>query len=259
MPNFSLLIVGSFVLGLRHGVDWDHIAAISDIVGANSADSRQTKLKALWLATSYSAGHGCVVVVLGIAAICFSSILPIWIDGVMGRVVGLTLIFLGVWVLATLFRSLSSGKPLKPQSRLQLVLSAFDLISKRLKMIPSKGGRGEDKGQMPSGVATAFGIGSIHGIGAETGSQVLLLVSAGSVGDHFINWGVAMLFSFVAGLLVSNTMLALSLIFGFTTARFRTPMFAAMSVLTGFFSIAVGAVFVLGHDAALPDLQKIIP
>lgn len=24
----------AFVLGLRHGIDWDHIAAITDIVGA---------------------------------------------------------------------------------------------------------------------------------------------------------------------------------------------------------------------------------
>ncbi len=34
----SLIILGNaLVLGVRHGIDWDHIAAIADIVGTANA------------------------------------------------------------------------------------------------------------------------------------------------------------------------------------------------------------------------------
>ncbi len=256
MADFSLLIVGTFVLGLRHGVDWDHIAAISDIVGASSTDSKQSKLKSLFLTTCYSVGHGLVVVALGIAAICFGAILPSWIDGVMERVVGLTLVFLGLWVLYSLVRHLVDGKQFEPKSRIQLVLSAVNSFVKRSNKFNTDIEAGEKKTRLPYDSATTFGIGTIHGIGAETGSQVLLLVSAGDAGSSL---GIPMLFAFVTGLVVSNTILAISLMVGFRSAKIRTPALAIMSALAGTFSIAVGSVFLFGQDAALPDLQKIVP
>ena len=50
-------------LGLRHGIDWDHIAAISDLTG-----SSETRRQGWWLSLWYALGHAAAVFVLGIFA-----------------------------------------------------------------------------------------------------------------------------------------------------------------------------------------------
>ena len=56
------------------------------------------------------------------------------------------------------------------------------------------------------GPRSAFGVGVIHGIGAETGTQVLLIASIG--GADASGLGGAMMMAFVAGLRISNTAIA---------------------------------------------------
>lgn len=87
------LILTTYVFGLRHGMDWDHIAAITDITSSQD-DSRRS----MFFSTLYALGHALVVFVLGVAAIEFSSRLPDSVDAVMERFVGVTLILLGVYV-----------------------------------------------------------------------------------------------------------------------------------------------------------------
>ncbi len=50
------LIVSSLLLGLRHGVDWDHIAAITDIAATQDSPRRGFALGIV-----YAFGHGLVV------------------------------------------------------------------------------------------------------------------------------------------------------------------------------------------------------
>ena len=61
--DFALLI-SAFGFGIRHGFDWDHIAAISDI-----ATSEKNPKKAFSLSTAYAFGHAAVVVLLGVGII----------------------------------------------------------------------------------------------------------------------------------------------------------------------------------------------
>src|SRR5688500_3175363 len=84
----------AFVYGLRHGFDLDHLAAITDITGAQS-----DKRRSLFLATIYALGHAAVVVILGVVAIAAGAYLPPAVDAVMGRVIGLTLVVLGAYLL----------------------------------------------------------------------------------------------------------------------------------------------------------------
>ena len=51
----------AFVLGARHGLDWDHLTAIADLVGPTEGRRRSFAL-ALW----YCVGHGSVILLLGI-------------------------------------------------------------------------------------------------------------------------------------------------------------------------------------------------
>src|SRR6202043_4059849 len=97
-PNsLQLALLSAAILGFRHGFDYDHIAAISDITSVQSDRSRGMKLGLL-----YALGHAAMVAVLGSAVIIFQLSLPHSIDRVAERLVGLTLLILGVYVLGSL-------------------------------------------------------------------------------------------------------------------------------------------------------------
>jgi hypothetical protein len=67
------------------------------------------QLEAIRLGTLYALGHGAVVIALGIAALSFGALLPEWLDPIMGRIVGLTLVGLGAWVLYSVVRYARGG------------------------------------------------------------------------------------------------------------------------------------------------------
>ena len=109
------LFLTALSLGIRHGIDWDHIAAITDLTSA--AENRR---HGLVLSLLYALGHAGAVLVLGTAAIVFGSSIPESVDAWMGRLVGATLVALGVWVLVQLVRH---GREFRLRSRWMLVLS----------------------------------------------------------------------------------------------------------------------------------------
>ncbi len=108
------LLTTALVLGLRHGVDWDHIAAIADLSGTATDRRRGFRLSLL-----YALGHAFVVFALGCLAIVAGTAIPDGLDRWMGRIVGLTLIWLGIWVIVELVRH---GRDFRLRSRWMLVL-----------------------------------------------------------------------------------------------------------------------------------------
>ena len=59
----------------------------------------------------------------------------------------------------------------------------------------------------------------------------------------------------LVGVLVSNTIVIVVTATGFVSSQVRRPLYIAIGVVAGIFSIAVGTLFLLGTEAALPDLQ----
>ena len=108
------LLLTSFTLGLRHGVDWDHIAAIADLSG--TAENRR---RGFVLSMLYAVGHGAVVFALGTIAIAFGLAIPDGLDEWMGKIVGITLIALGAWILVELIRK---GRNFRLRSRWMLMI-----------------------------------------------------------------------------------------------------------------------------------------
>jgi high-affinity nickel-transport protein len=104
------------------------------------------------------------------------------------------------------------------------------------------------------GTKTAFGIGIIHGIGAETGSQALL---AGAAGATTPQSGSLMLLMFALGLVMSNSLIALFSLAGFVSSSTKRNVYV-VGVLVGVFSLVVGVLFLVGHGADLPDLQGVL-
>src|SRR6266700_6945244 len=80
------LLVAAFWFGFRHGIDWDHIAAITDITS-----SQEERRQSILFGTLYALGHALVVFTLGMLAILIGEKLPAGVDKVMTRIVGVTL------------------------------------------------------------------------------------------------------------------------------------------------------------------------
>lgn len=240
----ALLILSALVFGLRHGIDWDHIAAITDITG-----SQETVRESLWLGTVYALGHGTVVTTLGVLAVLAGTFLPSWIDGVMERVVGVTLIILGIYVVYSL---LTDREHFRLRSRWMLI---FDGAEKGYRWLMSQVTKTNvEQPVQPRNyvVKTAYLVGVIHGVGAETPTQVLLFIAAAGVAGRQL--GVLLVLTFLAGLLISNSIVTTLSTFGFLQARKSTPMLMTLGTVAAVFSLTVGTIFVFGQGGVLPAI-----
>ena len=300
------LITTALVLGIRHGFDWDHLAAITDVTSTTAtADAAELEheaihehtaehdvahehehggreeivahdapldaaehphrhdppaprflteqRRALLLGSMYALGHASVVALLGTLALLFGAVLPDWVDDVMGPVVGATLLFLGVWVFVSLYQYARHGREFRLRSRWMLVFDSARYAWRRFQA-RLHGHEHVDPMEMSSyGVRTAYGVGLIHGIGAETGTQVLLIAAIGGASSQGL--GFPMMVAFIVGLLISNSIVVLLTATGFIASRFRQRLYVVIGVVAGTFSIVIGTVFLLGLDATLPSLE----
>ncbi|MCC6960589.1 MAG: hypothetical protein IT301_12145 [Dehalococcoidia bacterium] len=293
----AAILGGAFALGLRHGVDWDHIAAITDITSTTSTPpepelvalshepgvlltdesqhglattaglpipaptqpvSRHVVQKVpLVLGTLYAAGHGTMVVVLGLAAILFEGILPAWIDPVMERVVGVTLLLLAGFLFYSLYRHFRGTGEFHLRSRWMLVFDAVGRTTHRLRHAVGGGQHPHEPDPTRQyGAGTAYGIGLIHGIGAETGTQVLIIGTA--VGADSKPMGIAALLVFVVGLLVSNSVVTLATAAGFVSAGRQRAIYVAVGIIAAIFSLVLGLVFLFEAGGQLPNLDRFV-
>ncbi|HEU0074690.1 MAG TPA: hypothetical protein VFS30_11855 [Dehalococcoidia bacterium] len=310
----------ALALGIRHGIDWDHIAAITDITSTTAAidDEDESWLigepgvmltdeshhsthshthedegaplvaagaplpsatpgsatatltrplsgvrvltaslppsqkQALWLGSLYAIGHGAVVVVLGVIAILAAEVLPDWIDPIMEKLVGATLLFLAVYLFYSVYRYYRGGGQFHMRSRWMLVFAG---VSNAWHWMRSHVGQHEHVHVEPQNYSsrTALGIGVIHGIGAETGTQALIIATA--VGATSQGVAISALFVFVAGLLVSNTVITVTSTFGFVSTRRRQTIYVMAGLVAAVFSLVLGFVFLTASTGILPDLD----
>ncbi len=273
MQGFGLgVLIAGFWFGVRHGIDWDHIAAITDITS-----SQDEQRRSLLFGTIYALGHALVVFVLGCAAILLGERLPAGVDTVMTRIVGATLVVLGVYVLVSLVRH---GRDFRLRSRWMLIFSgvrrSVRWVKDRRPVTSTVGAQAAtdldaamwhhghhghpghhhhhrpepDDTFMNYGKPTAFGVGMIHGIGAETPTQVLIFLAAAGAGGRTA--GIAVLIAFIIGLLASNSVITLGSAFGFLKASRNFTLYATVAVVTAVFSLLIGTLFLLGKGAVLP-------
>ena len=102
------------------------------------------------------------------------------------------------------------------------------------------------------GRATAFVVGMIHGIGAETPTQVLIFLAAAGAGGFGV--GLMALGMFIFGLLTSNSVITLGSTFGYLRASKNFAIYATVALLTGTFSLVIGTIFLLGRTTLLPAI-----
>jgi high-affinity nickel-transport protein len=301
------VLATGFVLGIRHGIDWDHIAAITDITSttaaagiaeaAHEAQHRSVsgphhghggateirahdagpgaatlapaitfrrrgifgaeQFEAIRLGTLYALGHGAVVIALGIAALSFGALLPEWLDPIMSRIVGLTLIGLGAWVLYSVVRYARDGESFRLRSRWMLVFDGARYSWRRLQARLHGHEHTEPLEMSSYGPRTAIGVGMIHGIGAETGTQVLLIAAVGGAASSGL--GLPMLLAFVLGLLISNFGIVVLTSVGFVASQTRDRIYVVVGLVAGLFSLVLGSIYVFGLDAIVPAMDSLLP
>src|ERR687891_208933 len=233
------LLLSAFTFGFRHGIDWDHIAAITDITS-----SQEDRREALLFGT---------LLVLGVYVIV--SLVR------HGREFRLRsrwmLIFAGVrkgarWVRRRASAAAATGRA---DSR---GVAVAEGTPPSLWHHGHHGRRGHHHHDRPEadddipryGRGTAFGVGMIHGVGAETPTQVLIFLAAAGAGGPVV--GLLVLATFIVGLVASNSVITVGSSLGYLQASRNFALYATVAVLTAVFSLVLGALFVLGQEGVLP-------
>jgi hypothetical protein len=245
--NLQLALVSAAILGFRHGLDYDHIAAISDIT------SVQNRMKdAMRYGLLYVSGHALTISVLGAAAIGFRLSLPQGSDRWAERAVGFTLLILGIYVLGSLVRQ-TDHHHFHPKTRLTLLINAVLWMYWRIARLLGGGtAKCPEVFSQGYGSTSSFLIGVIHGVGAETPTQLLLFLIAANLGGAAK--GFLGLFMFIVGLVVMNTLMCASAAGIFIGGMHKPYVFRTVTALTSVYSVVVGVVFLLGSANILPSL-----
>jgi len=278
------LIATVALAGFRHGFDIDHLAAIADI--SSSASGRR---RALWLSTLYATGHAMVLLVLGAVAIVAGERIPAGLDELMGRLIGVTLLVLGGYVVYSVVRY---GREARLRGRWALILAGIQRTAAWLRRDEphaieiehvhehdhSDPGHTHPHNALGSGRAasvtmqhvhphrhvivqpvdpfgsygsrTALVVGMVHGVGAETPTQVLLLATAAGVAGG--TSALVLLGAFVVGLFAANTAVAMGAAVGFSEGRRLPVIYLVLAFATALVSVWVGLAYVLDAPQMLP-------
>ncbi len=221
--TLATALMSCTLLGLQHGVDWDHVAAISDIASMQPSAGEASRCGML-----YALGHAATVSLIGIALIGLHQSLPVAFALWMQRVVGGTLIVFGLYVLATL---LSGGAPV---SRGQAILRIFG----RLHRHPTAASTRDQR----CGPKSSLSLGVLHGIGAETPTQLSMLLIASNLGGF--RSGVLGLLVFATAMFVSNMFLTTVATSVFSVSKVKPAFFGWLGVLTAAYSLWIGVVLI---------------
>ena len=105
------------------------------------------------------------------------------------------------------------------------------------------------------GPGAALAVGMLHGVGAETPTQVVTFLAAARAGGTTA--GLVVLVTFLVGLFASNTAITVGVSYGFKEAIQRPRVQITLGAVTALMSLVVGVLFLLGQDAALPGFNRV--
>lgn len=236
------------LLGLRHGFDYDHLAAISDITAV-----QRNWRSGLRLGMTYALGHAFTVAALGVAVLQLHMGLPEGLDHWTERLIGLTLILLGIGVVAGILRKDAHGhRHSRIESRLAIAINGVLWLFWRIRCLWNPAAPRPERFQWMYSGKSVFVIGMLHGVGAETPSQLALFFLTANLGGT--SRGMLGLAAFSVGLVAMNALMTASL-GGAFKATGQHPGFYQFIAWTGAaYSCMIGIIFLFGISDKLPPL-----
>jgi high-affinity nickel permease len=235
------------VLGLRHGFDYDHLAAISDITAV-----QRNWLSGLRLGMTYALGHAITVGALGVAVLELHIGLPQGLDHWTERLIGLTLIVLGIGVLAGVVHRSSYEHPHRIESRLAIAINGILWMAWQVQRLWNREAPRPERFQWIYSGKSVFVIGMLHGVGAETPSQLALFFLTANLGGT--SRGMLGLVAFAIGLLTMNGLMTASMGGAFRAGGFHPRFYHAIAWAGAAYSCIIGAIFLFGISDRLPPL-----
>jgi high-affinity nickel permease len=213
--NWPSALIGCTVLGLQHGIDVDHVAAISDVTSV-----QPTPGESIRSGLFYASGHAVTVGSLGIGLILLQTSVPAAISAWMERAIGLTLVALGGYILSAIFRR---------QQRCQAMLALFQMFRRRSV---------EQSATLSYGPRSSLSLGILHGVGAETPTQLSALLIAANLGG--LAGGIAALSFFAVGMFASNMVLTTAATAAFVASRIKPAVFRWLGAFAAAYSLWIG-------------------
>ena len=235
---FSFLSLG-FLIGLRHALEADHVAAVVSLSTRGGSIARQAAQGALW-----GLGHTLTLLVVGGACVALGVLIPPAAERVFEALVGAMLVALGVSVFARLreqrvhfhvHRHDGGGAPLHAH---------FHAHRHAGEVAHADDEHGHSHAR-PS--LRALLVGSVHGL---AGSAALVVITAQVAHSRATALLYIALFGVgsIAGMIALAAAIAVPL---GASARRRSRLYAVLCGGAGAFSVVLGARMLLAYAAAV--------
>ena len=257
-PVFWALGILAYTLGLRHGVDADHICAIDNTTRKLLQQDKRPTTVGTW----FSLGHSTIVVAMSavlVVATAFivtnlpafetdGAILGALISGAFLYVIAL-INFLIFWEIYLIFKSLRSGELDQKKLEETLLKRGFmnRYFGKLFKFV-------DEPWQI-------YPIGVLFGLGFDTASEVALIsITVFTAAAHFPLWMVMVLpFMFTCGMVLTDTTDGFGMRFAYGWA-FMKPIRKVyynltMTVISVLVAVVIGTIELLGVLASELNLS----
>ena len=228
LPSHWLALVAVvFLLGLKHGLDPDHLAAIDGLTRFNA---RNRPALSRWSGLLFSAGHGVVVtlVAIGVATLATDWRAPAWLEGVGTWLSIGFLTLLGIANLASVLRT--------PRGQMVEPVGVKSRLFERL-----------TRAEHPVLIAA---VGAAFAVSFDTLSQAVLFSITGS---HVAGW----IFAAALGLVFTAGMMATDALNGLWVAHLVSRADARAAAASRVMSYAIALVSLA--IAALAAARSVLP
>jgi high-affinity nickel permease len=238
----SIIAIG-FFLGMRHATDPDHVIAVTTIVSHQRKTARAALIGAFW-----GLGHTVTILVVGSAIILFNLVIPARVGLAMELSVGLMLIVLGVWNLASFMRSVPVATDhtvihSHTHSHGDLVHTHVHVHAPEndLHALGNTSLSHLDKSLSKVGIyqfVRPLVVGIVHGL---AGSAAVALLILASIRDS--SWAIAYLLVFGVGTIAGMMLITMGIASTLRVVGDRFQIFSRrLAMLTGLLSIGFGLV-----------------
>jgi ABC-type nickel/cobalt efflux system permease component RcnA len=221
----SAILLFGFLLGVRHALEADHVAAVATLATRSSRLRDTVKVAASW-----GTGHAAMLILLGSVLVALGASLPEGLTRGFETIVGLVLVALGGDVLRRLW-----------VRRVHFHVHEHENASIHLHAHAHDGEREHDprrhRHEHPHGIlARSLVIGSIHGLAGSGALVVLSVREAGSSG-HALAYLVLFAIGSVLGMIAFSVAISLPLRL---SSRWLSRASGGLEATLGLVSVALG-------------------
>lgn len=228
-PVWTTLVLG-FVLGLKHALDGDHLAAVSTFASEEKNLWRSSLIGVYW-----GLGHTAALLVFGMAIAIFRLAVPARLSQVLEFVVGLMLVVLGLNVI----RKLVTGQAIHVHTHTHDGVAHSHVhvhLGEAPHPITQAGGEHAHQHHILRAGGKPFIVGVVHGL---AGTAALMLLVIGAIPSLLLALGYILIFGVgsIGGMMIMSVLMSIPLALA---ARRVVAVERAIRLVAGLFSLGFG-------------------